>query len=505
MAFCTLCFPVLFADAAEPEDGAFGISKDVNRALEQTESYILSRDTNPGYGSEWLVLGMARYEPDQNPEYFQTYYNNIAAYIQKKDGKLHPVKYSEYSKLILVLTSIGVDAEDVAGYNLFESLADFNQVIRQGLNGPIWALMALKSNPKYHIPIVQGVTVQTTETLLVQYILGGEISGGGWALMGDTPDVDMTAMAIQALSSYYGVRGHENVTNAIDRGLGVLSSLQNLKTGGFQSAGVDNSESCAQVIVALTSLGIDPEQDNRFLKGENSTVKDLLTYHIENSGFIHVKKGVENGSDSESDNVNGLATGQGFYALAAYNRFFNGKTSLYDMSDVSLKKGERVELPQEETTAEVNTKRDKDNSETKKENLIHDSNSVGENTKNKTSEKSAKEIITEKITEISTEILNGSARNKAISYGGTTQRSERDMENSNSSMKNVAESITVWNFVGEDYSVEETGAGMEDEKDKVTSVSKKRMHVIWVIAGCITVFTAGSIFFWWKKQSGENK
>lgn len=504
-AFCTLCFPVLFVDASEPEDGAFGIAKDVHRALEQTESYILSRDTNPGYGSEWLVLGMARYAPDRNQEYFHAYYNNIAAYIQKKDGKLHPVKYSEYSKLILVLTSIGVDAEDVAGYNLFDSLADFNQVIRQGLNGPIWALMALKSNPKYHIPIVQGVTVQTTENLLVQYILGGEISGGGWALMGDIPDVDMTAMVIQALSSYYGVRGYENVTNAIDRGLGVLSGLQNLETGGFQSAGVDNSESCAQVIVALTSLGIDPEGDHRFLKGENSTVKDLLTYHIENGGFIHVKKGVENGNDSESDNVNGLTMGQGFYALAAYKRFLDGKTSLYDMSDMSLKKGNRVELPEEEITTEANTKHDKDNSEAKKENLIHDSNSVEKNTKNKTSGKSTKEILTKKIAEKTTEILNETARNKEVFYGGIIQKSEKDMEKRNSSVKNGPESITGWSFVGEDYSAEETGAGREDEKDKVISVSKKRMYVIWVIAGCSVVFIAGGVFFWKKKWSGENK
>ena len=37
--------------------------------------------------------------------------------------------------------------------------------------------------------------------------------------------------------------------------------------------------------------------------------------------------------------VDGMATEQGYYALAAYYRFANGQTRLYDMTDVTVQTG----------------------------------------------------------------------------------------------------------------------------------------------------------------------
>lgn len=93
-----------------------------------------------------------------------------------------------------------------------------------------------------------------TREKLVQTILDAALENGGWALTGTTADPDMTAMAMQALAPYYDT--DENVRAAVDKALDVLSAAQ-LPTGGFVSWGSENSESCAQVIVALTALGID--------------------------------------------------------------------------------------------------------------------------------------------------------------------------------------------------------------------------------------------------------
>ncbi|MCI5996567.1 MAG: Ig-like domain-containing protein [Blautia sp.] len=317
------------------------LKKSTDQVMKETSGYMLSIDKNPTVGSEWFVLGLARGGKSLKSSYFDTYYNHIANYLEENDGKLtNTVKYTEYSKQILVMTAIGKDARDIAGYNLLENLADFDKIAEQGFNGPIWALIALKCHPDYTIPKVSGVSVQTTEKKLIQYLLDGEISGGGWSLQGEDPDTDITAMTLQALAPYYNKKGYEKVTAAIDRGVRRLSKMQ-LKTGGFGTMGAETLESNAQVITALCALGIDPQKDARFIKNGRWTVENLISYHISDSGFMHVKAGAATNGGGAGGVVNGMATEQGYYALVAYQRLREGKTSLYDMSDLTAKKGEK--------------------------------------------------------------------------------------------------------------------------------------------------------------------
>ena len=133
----------------------------------------------------------------------------------------------------------------------------------------------------------------------------------------------MTAMAIQALAPYY--KTNETVKAAVDKALDVLSGLQ-LGDGGFGSWGTVNSESCAQVIVALTALGLDPTCDSRFVKNGKTPLDALAGFYVNGGGFQHTAGG----------DLDGMATEQGYYALASYYRFLNGQTSLYDMSDVTV-------------------------------------------------------------------------------------------------------------------------------------------------------------------------
>ena len=102
-----------------------------------------------------------------------------------------------------------------------------------------------------------------------------------------------------------------------------------LNDGGFGSWGTINSESCAQVIVALTALGIDPTADSRFVKNGHTVLDALAGFYVTGGGFRHTAGGERNG----------MATEQGYYALAAYYRFANTQTRLYDMSDVTIQTG----------------------------------------------------------------------------------------------------------------------------------------------------------------------
>ncbi len=319
---------------------ANSLSKSVEEILKETRGYIISIDKNPAKGSEWFVIGLARGGMDINSDYFDTYYNHMVNYLKEKNGKLtDTVKYTEYSKAIVTMTSIGKDARNIGGYNLLANLADFNEIKKQGINGPIWALIALKTNPYYVIPEVSGVSKQTTEEGLIDYILSNAKSDGGWNLSGKSSDVDLTAMALQAIAPYYNKEGREKVTIAINKALLFLSKNQ-LKNGGFATSGVETSESNAQVITALCALGINPETDNRFIKNGYWSVENILKYHIPGSGFMHVKAEAGNNGGAEAGIIDGMATEQAYYALVAYNRLKNEKTSLYDMSDLSIKIGD---------------------------------------------------------------------------------------------------------------------------------------------------------------------
>lgn len=113
-----------------------------------------------------------------------------------------------------------------------------------------------------------------------------------------------------------------------NKALAKLSAMQ-LDDGSFESIDGKNTESIAQVIVALTSLGINPEEDTKFIKKGMSPVDALCGFAVEGGGFMH----------TPDTNIDGMATEQGYYALVSYFRMLNSETGLYDMSDVTLKTG----------------------------------------------------------------------------------------------------------------------------------------------------------------------
>ncbi len=305
------------------DSGAPAAPASYGEILAQTAAYLSASVPDPGVssiGGEWAVIGLAR--NDSLPaDYAASYYSNLVRTLRDTGGVLHRVKYTEYSRVALALSSLGFDPTDVAGYDVLSPLGDFDQVCWQGVNGPIWALIALDSRG-YDAPTAPEGKRQTTRDALVDAILESEISGGGWALSGSVPDVDMTAMALTSLAPYRASRA--DVAAAVERGLSVLSSLQG-EDGGFGDAGSATSESCAQVVVALASLGIDPASDERFAKAGGSVLDALCAFAVPGGGFKHIADG----------EVNGMATEQGFYALVAYERLLSGKTSLFDMSDVA--------------------------------------------------------------------------------------------------------------------------------------------------------------------------
>ncbi len=292
-------------------------SKRLQEIYETTGDYISGLGT-PGVGSvggEWMTIGLSR----SGRTVPAGYYDAVVEYVKAKadaNERLHRAKVTDNARIILALTAIGKDVTNVGGHDLLKGLDNMAYVQKQGINGPIWTLIALDS----HNYLTMG---DVTREKLIQVILDAQLTDGGWALSGETADPDMTAMAIQALAPYY--KTNETVKAAVDKALEALSAMQR-PDGGFASWGTVNSESCAQVIVALTALGIDPATDSRFVKNGVTVLDALTSFYVTGGGFKHI-------ADGELD---GMATEQGYYALAAYYRFVNGQTALYDMSDVTI-------------------------------------------------------------------------------------------------------------------------------------------------------------------------
>ena len=322
-------------EAAEAEYAKLAAQqgRKLNRIYQSTGDYLTGLRTPDvgAVGGEWMALGLARSGRPVPDGYYEKVVEYVKAHADANE-RLHRAKSTDNSRIILALTAIGKDVTNVGGHNLLRGLDNMAYLKKQGINGPIFALIALDSR---NYPESGDVTREG----LVKSILDAALPGGGWAISGDAPDPDMTAMALQALAPYD--KDNADVKAAVDRALEALSGMQ-LTTGGFGSWGTENSESCAQVIVALTALGIDPASDSRFMKNGATALDALASYFVEGGGFCHTANGERNG----------MATEQGYYALTAYARFGSGTTRLYDMSDVKISSQEPVNPTEPEETTE---------------------------------------------------------------------------------------------------------------------------------------------------------
>ena len=281
-------------------------------------------------GGEWRVIGLARSGRTVDEAYLAAATEYVKANADA-NGRLNANKSTDNARLILALTALGADVTNVDGVNLLSGLNEMAYIEKQGVNGPIWALIALDSNgyePEGDV----------TREALIACILNAQLADGGWAYAGEVADADMTAMALTALAGYYDptVEGENAINAAVKKGIECLSELQ-LAGGGFGAFGPDGelvstSESVSQVIVALTALGVDPDQDERFIKEGVSALDALVAYGTA-EGFKHL-------ADGEAD---AMATEQGYYALTAYARYLMNLTRLYDMTDVFDAEAEKIE------------------------------------------------------------------------------------------------------------------------------------------------------------------
>ena len=301
---------------------ASAVAGSYEEALQKTLDYARSCAVAEGEGYEWLALSLARSGADVSAAPLADFKVAMTSHIKDLNGVMDENSSTAYSKAILAMTAVGADAADIDGINLLDGLSDMDFVEMQGINGPIWALIAVNSNPAYSIPENAEAERPASKDELVKAVLDAQGDDGGWPFMGNPEDegaVDLTAMALTALAPLADGEDYEGVPEAIDRAVAFLSKAQ-LETGGFDGGGGESSESAAQVAIALSSLGIDPGTDERFVK-DASVLDNLISFQDESGMFAHVA----------GEPANDVATDQACEALVAVQRLRAGDTPLYSM------------------------------------------------------------------------------------------------------------------------------------------------------------------------------
>lgn len=321
---------------------------DVTESLFNNE-YGNSATTTAG---DWYVIAFSRLGLKDNYNgYLQITASKIAnAY--GTNGTLSKIKATEYHRITLAILSCGGNPKKSARYEstnnqdtyidlIADGVYDRQKVAslgKQGINGWIWGLIALDSM-NYEIQNNSGYTRED----IIEEIIKRMLPDGGFSLSGTTADVDITAMAIIALSKYYNTTDtyqYENqetkeittlsVKDVIDKSISLLSSKQ-LEDGDYESFNTVNIESTCQVIMALCTMGVDPLQDERFIKNGHNLLDGLKKYVMEDGGVAHTLNITEDNGYTLSSNS--MAGEQTLLAIAAMLRYYNHMNTIYDFTE----------------------------------------------------------------------------------------------------------------------------------------------------------------------------
>lgn len=296
--------------------------------------------------ADWYAVGLGRMGCDED---YSAYLALVKYNVQiryESDEKLDAQKATEWHRISLAVLSSGGNPTNMGkdnGGNVINLIKDGTYdrsktmpLGIQGVNAYIWGLITLDSM-RYEVP----VNSEENRDDMISAILRSSLSEGSFSLDGSNSDIDITSMAIQALAPYYNSEQKysyktidnkertETVRSVIDRAIIWLSSKQS-DEGDFAAWGQLNAESTAQVMVALCSIGIDPDNDSRFIKNGNSVLDGLIKYQNIDGGFAHSFISDDENSTAVVGESNSMAGEQALYALCSLYRYRTGLRNLYD-------------------------------------------------------------------------------------------------------------------------------------------------------------------------------
>ena len=281
---CALLLATSLAAGAEPAILDFKV------AQSGTDNWVeAALPAMMGQGGEWYALALSQ-QGGLSPDGSYDLSGCRAALVSYVEGT-RVRSATTRQKLALTLIALGEREHAFVASTMADSIG------KQGVMSWAWGLHLLNNGC---------TSAEYTADDIVSMLLSLRKADGGWAITGDVSDADATAMVLQALAPH---KATAEASAAIDGAVKLLASLQR-DSGAYASYGVENAESCAQVIMALCALNTEP----------NAALLDALdSFRLADGSYAHEK----GGAYSES------ATYQAFLAKTALARFQAGKGSIY--------------------------------------------------------------------------------------------------------------------------------------------------------------------------------
>ena len=271
---------------------------------------------------DWTAMALALCGSEED---FESYRQALQAYVEDayaKNGGLDKVKSTTYHRIALTVLALGGDPTafgTMPDGTPIDLVADGTYGFRgdslglQGLNGWIYALLTLDAWGGE----VPGDAKFTREEM-IRAIVSAQEPDGGFGLTPGASDVDITAMALQALAPY-----RADHAAAVAAALDYLSGTMD-DNCRYSAYGVESAESTAQVLLALCALGIAPEGDERFIRGGENLLTGLEAFRQPDGTYAH--------TPAEGEG-NYLATAQTLLALKALENLRSGRGWIFDFSD----------------------------------------------------------------------------------------------------------------------------------------------------------------------------
>lgn len=291
-----------FAGSAQAEEATVAVPTraQVSEALGKLQGLYGAATVPP---SDWIAFGMARSGKPLADKYKKV------AEKAASDGSLRLA--TDYARVALAANASGLDATSVGAdkVDLLGKLVGIEKMTGQGPNAPAYALIAIDA-----AGYEPGKNAVWTRDKLIKWLVDNRNADGGWSLSPGKSDVDVTGIVLTALAPY---QDREDVKGGVEAALKWLSAAQR-PTGGFGGSS-ESSESAVQVLIALTSLGIDPINDERFQKNGASALARLLAFQKADGRFAHAV-------DGQAD---AMATFYALLGLTAVERWQDGLPGLY--------------------------------------------------------------------------------------------------------------------------------------------------------------------------------
>lgn len=315
-----LCFFIILttmnANAADSD-----LNEQIQITVESIEKFTDSKAKNllsdqknlpaGNFAGDWIAMVLA-FSGKQDA--YDIYLKNLETYVTESyesQGCLDEIKATEYHRIALTMLALGGDPtkiqkEDGTVINLVaDGTWNFHggNPGEQGSNGFIYTLLLLNADTS-----IQEQTDPAFVQQIIAKLLENQEPDGGFSLNSSLgADIDITAMALQALAPY---KDQENVNNAIENAFSWLSE-QLSENGTFQSYNSESVESIAQVILALCAMGIDPSDADAFIKNGQSLLDSLNLFRLEDGSYSHEMNG---------GSANLVSTYQSLLALEAVSR-----------------------------------------------------------------------------------------------------------------------------------------------------------------------------------------